>query len=60
MLALHKQFPDKHIYFTEGSTFDIPGAVKIISLLRKLVRDSHHNNRPVRIYEDKRLEAIQR
>jgi glucosylceramidase len=38
MSALHRQFPDKHIYFTEGSTFDIPGAVEIISFLRNWAR----------------------
>ncbi|MHC4226000.1 MAG: glycoside hydrolase family 30 protein [Planctomycetota bacterium] len=34
MSVLHEQFPDKHIYFTEGSTFDIGGAVEIVTFLR--------------------------
>jgi glucosylceramidase len=38
MSVLHEQFPDKHIYFTEGSTFDIGGAAEIVSFLRNLAR----------------------
>ncbi|MHC4727276.1 MAG: glycoside hydrolase family 30 protein, partial [Planctomycetota bacterium] len=38
MTWLHKRFPDKHIYFTEGSTFDIPGAVEIVSYFRNWAR----------------------
>ena len=38
MTWLHERFPDKHVYFTEGSTFDIPGAVEIISYFRNWAR----------------------
>jgi glucosylceramidase len=38
MTWLHKRFPDKHLYFTEGSTFDIPGAIEIISYFRNWAR----------------------
>ncbi|MCP4258676.1 MAG: hypothetical protein GY774_14415 [Planctomycetes bacterium] len=38
MTWLHKRFPDKHVYFTEGSTFDIPGAVEIVSYFRNWAR----------------------
>jgi len=38
MTWLHNKFPDKHVYFTEGSTFDIPGAVEIISYFRNWAR----------------------
>jgi glucosylceramidase len=38
MTWLHKRFPDKHVYFTEGSTFDIPGADEIISYFRNWAR----------------------
>jgi glucosylceramidase len=38
MTWLHKRFSEKHIYFTEGSTFDIPGAVEIISFFRNWAR----------------------
>lgn len=38
MTKLHEQFPDKHIYFTEGSTFDTGGAAEIISFLRNWAR----------------------
>ncbi|MGC8845981.1 MAG: glycoside hydrolase family 30 protein, partial [Candidatus Hydrogenedens sp.] len=35
---LHNEFPDKHIYFTEGSTFLSRGAVKIIEIFRNWSR----------------------
>ncbi len=35
---LHEEFPDKHIYFTEGSTFLSRGAVKIIEIFRNWSR----------------------
>jgi len=38
MSWLHDKFPDKHVYFTEGSTFGIRGAVEIISFLRNWAR----------------------
>ena len=38
MSVLHEQFPNKHIYFTEGSTFGIGGAAEIISFLRNWAR----------------------
>jgi len=38
MTWLHEQFPDKHVYFTEGSVFDMTGAVEIISYLRNWAR----------------------
>jgi glucosylceramidase len=38
MSWLHNKFPDKHIYFTEGSTFGIGGAAEIISFLRNWAR----------------------
>lgn len=31
---LHREFPDKHIYFSEGSVFGTEGAVRIIDILR--------------------------
>ncbi len=34
MTTLHKRFPGKHIYFTEGSVFGIEGAGQIIAFLR--------------------------
>lgn len=34
MAALHGLFPDKHIYFTEGSVYNVFGAQKIISFFR--------------------------
>lgn len=34
MSKLHREFPDKHIYFTEGSTFGVRGAGQIVSFLR--------------------------
>ncbi|HOK09877.1 MAG TPA: glycoside hydrolase family 30 beta sandwich domain-containing protein [Candidatus Hydrogenedens sp.] len=36
--TLHDAFPDKHIYFTEGSTFLSRGAVKIIEIFRNWAR----------------------
>lgn len=36
--VLHEAFPDKHIYFTEGSTFGTRGAVEIIEILRNWAR----------------------
>lgn len=38
MTWLHEKFPDKHIYFTEGSVFGLGGAVEIISYLRNWAR----------------------
>jgi beta-glucosidase len=38
MTELHEQFPDKDIYFTEGSTFGIRGAIKIVEILRNWAR----------------------
>jgi glucosylceramidase len=38
MSRLHEAFPDKHLYFTEGSTFGADGAVEIISYLRNWSR----------------------
>lgn len=35
---LHNEFPDKHIYFTEGSTFYTRGAIKIIDIFRNWSR----------------------
>lgn len=35
---LHAEFPDKQIYFTEGSTFGVGGAVTIIDILRNWSR----------------------
>ncbi len=32
--TLREEFPDKHIYFSEGSTFRTTGAVRIINILR--------------------------
>ena len=36
--AFHEAFPDKPIYFTEGSTFMTRGAIQIISILRNWAR----------------------
>ncbi len=36
--VLHNEFPDKDIYFTEGSTFATDGAVEIIDMLRNWSR----------------------
>jgi len=36
--VLHEEFPDKDIYFTEGSTFLSRGAVKIIEIFRNWSR----------------------
>lgn len=38
MTWLHERFPDKHVYFTEGSVFDLTGAVEIVSYLRNWAR----------------------
>jgi len=38
MTTLHKRFPDKHIYFTEGSVFGMEGAAQIIAFLRNWAR----------------------
>lgn len=38
MSILQERFPDKHIYFTEGSTFEIDGAAEIVSFLRNWAR----------------------
>jgi len=38
MTILHEKYPDKHVYFTEGSTFGIPGAIKIIQFFRNWAR----------------------
>ncbi len=32
--ALQREFPDKHIYFTEGSVFGTEGALQLIDILR--------------------------
>ncbi|HEO69973.1 MAG TPA: hypothetical protein ENN80_01825 [Candidatus Hydrogenedentes bacterium] len=34
MAELHAEFPHKHIYFTEGSTFGIRGALRIVDFFR--------------------------
>ena len=31
---LHQEFPEKHIYFTEGSVFGTRGAIRLIQILR--------------------------
>ncbi len=36
--ALKEEFPDKHVYFTEGSTFGTRGAIRIIDILRNWAR----------------------
>lgn len=38
MSRLREVFPSKHIYFTEGSTFETPGAIRIINYLRNWAR----------------------
>ena len=38
MTWLHEKFPDKHVYFTEGSVFGISGAARIVSYLRNWAR----------------------
>ena len=38
MTWLHEKFPDKHVYFTEGSVFGMAGAVEIVSYLRNWAR----------------------
>lgn len=38
MTQFHEQFPARNIYFTEGSTFGVRGAVGIISFLRNWAR----------------------
>ena len=38
MTALHERFPDKHVYFTEGSVFGVKGAAEIIAFLRNWAR----------------------
>ena len=38
MTTLHEQFPDKHIYFSEGSVFGMAGAAQIIAFLRNWAR----------------------
>jgi len=38
MTMFHNEFPDKHIYFTEGSAFGTTGAMRIISYLRNWSR----------------------
>ena len=35
---LHRQFPEKHIYFTEGSMFGVDGAKSIVEILRNWSR----------------------
>ena len=35
---LHADFPDKHIYFTEGSMFGVDGAASIVEILRNWSR----------------------
>jgi glucosylceramidase len=36
--TLHREFPSKNIYFTEGSTFGVDGAVTIVDILRNWSR----------------------
>ncbi|MEN6428542.1 MAG: glycoside hydrolase family 30 beta sandwich domain-containing protein [Phycisphaerales bacterium] len=38
MTTLSKKFPDKHVYFTEGSVFGVQGAAQIIQFLRNGAR----------------------
>jgi len=38
MTALHEKFPDKHIYFSEGSVFGVEGIADIIAFLRNWAR----------------------
>jgi glucosylceramidase len=38
MAALRDAFPDKHVYFTEGSVFGVEGAAQIIAFLRHWAR----------------------
>ncbi len=38
MSKLRAEFPDKHLYFTEGSTYGASGAAEIISYLRNWAR----------------------
>jgi len=38
MTTLHNKFPDKHIYFSEGSVFGMEGAAQIITFLRHWAR----------------------
>jgi O-glycosyl hydrolase len=38
MMTLSNQFPDKHVYFTEGSVFGVEGATQIVEFLRNGAR----------------------
>lgn len=38
MSEVHAQYPDKHLYFTEGSTFGLDGAGQIIAFFRNWAR----------------------
>jgi O-glycosyl hydrolase len=38
MTSLHEKFPDKNVYFTEGSVFGVFGAVEIITYFRNWAR----------------------
>jgi len=38
MTTLHEKFPDKHVYFSEGSVFGMKGAAQIIAFLRHWAR----------------------
>ena len=38
MTTLHEKFPDKHVYFSEGSVFGMEGAAQIIAFLRHWAR----------------------
>lgn len=38
LAGFHREFPDKAIYFTEGSMPGLPGAARIVSLLRNWCR----------------------
>lgn len=38
MTTFHEKFPDKDIFFTEGSTFGMKGAKKIVNILRNWAR----------------------
>jgi glucosylceramidase len=38
MGAFAREFPDKSVYFTEGSTYKIPGAIKIMTFFANMAR----------------------
>jgi O-glycosyl hydrolase len=41
MSKLRREFPDKHLYFTEGSVYGVQGAAEIISYFRNWSRSYH-------------------